>query len=261
MTQPNGTTGNTTVRADAGPPGTLPPLDMADTALVRLAAAVAAAGEDVVRGALADASVHAPAEWTEEVILQSYLFAGFPRALNAAREWRRLSGRPAPTCDDGERYDDAARWRAAGERTCAIVYGDAYQRLRHNIRALHPALDAWMIVEGYGKVLSRPQLDLRRRELCIVAACAAAGQDRQLHAHLHGARHAGATPAQLAATLDAAHDILREAAPGATSTAVSAPASGAPPVVVSGTAREGASPDSAERHRQLLARVLLHDVH
>ena len=27
--------------------------------------------------------------WVEELMLQSYLFAGFPRALNAAREWRR----------------------------------------------------------------------------------------------------------------------------------------------------------------------------
>ena len=29
------------------------------------------------------------------------------------------------------------------------MYGATYERLRHNIRALHPALDAWMIVEGY----------------------------------------------------------------------------------------------------------------
>ena len=44
-----------------------------------------------------------------------------------------------------------------------------------NLRVMGSPADAWMIVEGYGKVLSRPQLDLRRRELCIVAACAAAG--------------------------------------------------------------------------------------
>ena len=37
-----------------------------------------------------------PVPWVEEVILQSYLFAGFPRALNAAREWRRVSGVAAP---------------------------------------------------------------------------------------------------------------------------------------------------------------------
>ena len=31
-----------------------------------------------------------PAAWVEELVLQTYLFAGFPRALNAMREWRRV---------------------------------------------------------------------------------------------------------------------------------------------------------------------------
>lgn len=176
-----------------------------EVALVRLAAAVAAGSEDVIRAALAQAARLVRPEWVEEVILQSYLFAGFPRALNAAREWRRVSGREAPAADDGERYERAPAWAARGEETCATVYGPFYARLRQNIRALHPALDAWMIVEGYGKVLSRPALDLARRELCIVAACAAARQDRQLHSHLHGALHAGASP-------EAVTDVLRTVA-------------------------------------------------
>ena len=88
------------------------------------------------------------------------------------------------------------------------MYGPFYKRLRHNIRQLHPALDAWMIVEGYGKVLSRPALDLRRRELCIVSACALARQDRQLHSHLHGAIHAGASPAEVYGALDSVADLL-----------------------------------------------------
>jgi len=147
-------------------------------------------------------------EWTEEVILQSYLFAGFPRTLNAAREWRRISGRQAPVSDPGERLDSAPQWQRAGEDTCAIVYGPFYEKLRHNIRALHPALDAWMIVEGYGKVLSRPALDLARRELCIVAVCAAAQQDRQLHSHLHGALHAGCGPDAIDETLQLTADMV-----------------------------------------------------
>ncbi len=172
-----------------------------ERALVRLAAAIAAGTDPDVRGALTVARDRVPVRWTEEVILQSYLFAGFPRTLNAMREWRRLSGHGAPASDDGERLDRAAEWQARGEATCAVVYGAAYERLRHNIRDLHPALDAWMIVEGYGKVLSRPGLDLARRELCIVAACAASRQERQLHSHLHGALHAGASAAAITETL------------------------------------------------------------
>jgi len=97
---------------------------------------------------------------------------------------------------------------ADGEETCARVYGPFYERLRPNIQALHPALDAWMIVEGYGKVLGRPALPLAVRELCIVAVCAASRQERQLHSHLHGALHAGATPAEVGEALAAVDDLL-----------------------------------------------------
>ena len=86
-----------------------------------------------------------------------------------------------------------------------------YDRLRENIRALHPLLDEWMIVEGYGKVLSRPALDLPRRELCIVAACAASKQDRQLHSHLHGALNVGVQPDVIEAAIDAIADLLGDA--------------------------------------------------
>jgi len=179
-----------------------------ERALVRLAAVIAAGSEADIRTELARAQQDARVEWLEEVILQSYLFAGFPRTLNAAREWRRVSGRPAPLTDDGEHLDRADEWRRQGEETCAIVYGPFYDRLRVNIRALHPALDAWMIVEGYGKVLSRPGLDLARRELCIVAACAASRQERQLHSHLHGALHAGASESAITDTLGAVASLV-----------------------------------------------------
>ena len=210
-------------------PSTFPPLDGEHVALIRVAAAIAAADEATMRTCMSRAAAIVRPEWVEEVVLQSYLFAGFPRALNAAREWRKASGRAAPDEDAGERFADAAHWAADGERTCAIVYGPFYEPLRRNIRALHPALDAWMIIEGYGKVLSRPQLDLRRRELCVVAACAAAGQDRQLHSHLHGALNAGASREEVGAVLDALADLM--------------------------------TPANRERYRKLLSRVVTSHVH
>ena len=109
-------------------------------------------------------------------------------------------------------YEQAFDWRLRGEATCAVVYGEMYEKLRGNIRRLHPALDEWMIVEGYGKVLSRPGLDLPRRELCIIAACIAARQDRQLHSHLHGAVNAGAAPAAIDAVLVAVRDVVPDSA-------------------------------------------------
>jgi 4-carboxymuconolactone decarboxylase len=181
-------------------PITLDALDGETAALVRLGAVLAGGGEADVRAALSAVNGIVNPVWVEEVILQTYLFAGFPRALNAAREWRRISGRRAPTPaedDDSAVSDFADR----GEATCATVYGEFYDRLRVNIRGLHPALDRWMITEGYGKVLGRPLLDLARRELCVVAACAISRQDRQLHSHLHGALNAGVSAGAVTAAL------------------------------------------------------------
>ena len=183
-------------------PPTMPGLDARTRALVELSMVIADGSEMELRAAMARAAREGlDPVWVEELILQSYLFAGFPRTLNAAREWRRASGRPAPAADPDAAPEHAPEWERRGETTCARVYGAMYDRLRVNIRDLHPALDAWMITDGYGKVLSRPGLDLRRRELCIVAVCAALQQDRQLHAHLYGALNAGAAAAEVEDTL------------------------------------------------------------
>ena len=76
----------------------VPALDEPTVTLVRLAGAVAAGSEAEMRRAVADATRIDPV-WVEELILQSYLFAGFPRTLNAMREWRKASGRAAPEAD------------------------------------------------------------------------------------------------------------------------------------------------------------------
>jgi 4-carboxymuconolactone decarboxylase len=183
---------------------TLRMLDDATRALVRLAAIVSAGTEQAVRNEMSSAHGRTPAAWVEELLLQSYLFAGFPRALNAMREWRRYEPEAATPFGDG----DAADVRAEGVATCSAVYGSMYERLRHNIRGLHPLLDEWMITEGYGKVLSRSGLDLGRRELCIVAACAAGDQDRQLHSHLRGALNVGVPSVVIDDALNALADIL-----------------------------------------------------
>jgi 4-carboxymuconolactone decarboxylase len=184
--------------------GTLRDLDDATRVLVRLAAVISAGTDrDVTEAITRDGAAISPT-WVEELILQTYLFVGFPRGLNAMRAWRRVSPEAASPASDG----GIAEWRAAGEATCAKVYGDMYDRLRANIRHLHPALDDWMIIEGYGKVLSRPGLDLARRELCIVAACAASAQDRQLHSHLHGATNVGIEPGVVDGVIEAIADLL-----------------------------------------------------
>lgn len=187
----------------------VPALDEPTAMLVRLAGAIAGGSEADVRTHAAACVQGVDPVWVEEIILQSYLFAGLPRTLNAMREWRRLSGRAAPVDDEGSEAEErSAEWRARGEATCSTVYGEMYDRLRVNIATLHPALDSWMVVEGYGKVLGRPQLDLMRRELCIVAVCAVVKQDRQLQSHMHGALNVGASPGQVSGALAAVGEMV-----------------------------------------------------
>ncbi|HEY6807456.1 MAG TPA: carboxymuconolactone decarboxylase family protein [Gemmatimonadales bacterium] len=160
-------------------------------ALVRTAAAIAKGGDDLVRRRMIAAlAAQVPKAWMEELLLQSFLNAGYPLSLAAFGIWRELAG---PVADAGEALDHRqhAGWEARGADACAVVYGRAYQKLLVNLRALHPAVVRLVIVDAYGKVLGRPGLDPRVRELCTLAAIAMLNAPRQLAAHFRGALNHG----------------------------------------------------------------------
>ena len=162
-------------------------LDPQTRDLVRFAAAIAQGYEPELRERVSPLrSSQVPVEWVEELLLQSVLMVGYPRALIAFGVWRKFSGVPAPRDDEDTNY----------------------RKLRDNTRELHPAIDAWMITEGYGRTLSRAGLDLMRRELCTVAQTAVLEAPRQLHSHLRGALHAGASFGQIEGVLSVVNPLL-----------------------------------------------------
>jgi 4-carboxymuconolactone decarboxylase len=184
-------------------------LDPQTRDLVRFAAAIAQGYEPELRERVGSMrSSHVPAEWVEELLLQSVLMVGYPRALIAFRVWRKVGAVPAPSADPDQDYGQAAEWTRRGEKLCEVVYGENYPKLRDSVRALHPAIDSWMITEGYGRTLARPGLDLRRRELCTVAQTAVLEAPRQLHSHLRGALNAGATLGQIEGALSIVNPLL-----------------------------------------------------
>ena len=69
------------------------------------------------------------------------------------------------------------------------------------MKSYHPDLAEWVVVDGYGKVLSRPILSPRERELLIVAVLAAIDVPLQLRSHVEGARRVGATEEEIQAVL------------------------------------------------------------
>jgi 4-carboxymuconolactone decarboxylase len=183
-------------------------LDESTRALVVLSAAAALRDPARLAQAVDDAATKVDAAAVEEALLQSYLFIGFPGALQAIGVWRERTGLMAarPLGDElalarEDRYE-------RGEAVCRTVYGSAYDALQRNVQALHPELGAWMLEEGYGKVLGRGGLPLMVRELCIVGLLAAQAAPRQLYSHLRGARNAGATVEEVDAALDAIAGLL-----------------------------------------------------
>jgi 4-carboxymuconolactone decarboxylase len=184
-------------------------LDPQTRDLVRFAAAIAQGYEPELRGRVATVrSSQVPVAWVEELLLQSVLMVGYPRALMAVGVWRAASGVRAPEADPEAEYARAEEWLRRGTELCAQVYADNYNKLRANVRELHPALDAWMITEGYGRTLARPGLDILRRELCTVAQTAVMEAPRQLHSHLRGALNVGASFGQVEAVLSVVNPLL-----------------------------------------------------
>jgi 4-carboxymuconolactone decarboxylase len=131
-----------------------------------------------------------------EIVLQSYLFLGFPRMLIAAETlaevWppsQRDPGLSPPT--------EVDHWRQRGEALYQRVYGANADRLRKRVVSFAPEIFEWMIIEGYGKVLSRAGLDIVPRELAIVAFLIVDNRPKQLMSHIRGAMLVGATIDQL----------------------------------------------------------------
>jgi 4-carboxymuconolactone decarboxylase len=178
---------------------TPPALSAAQEALVSVSAALAARDHATLDGALRHAADVASPDEVEETILQSYLFLGYPTALNAFGRWRDITGR-----DAGPAVRDEDVWRSRGEQVCAAVYGGQYGGLRANIKRLHPDMERWMLEEGYGKVLGRPGLSLATRELCIAALLAVQDAPKQLYSHLRGALNVGASPEAVARAMELA---------------------------------------------------------
>ncbi|MBI5171153.1 MAG: carboxymuconolactone decarboxylase family protein [Candidatus Eisenbacteria bacterium] len=158
--------------------------------LCRFAALVARREFAAAAQALASARAHAVTRAAaEESALMLMLYAGYPAALEGLRV---LNG-AWPGRARRSREGGVGAWVKRGEALCSRVYGPSFVKLVPAVQALHPDLARWMIEHGYGRVLSRPGMGARDRELVTVAALAALGWERQLVSHLLGARRVGAT--------------------------------------------------------------------
>ena len=180
-------------------------------ALLRVATAIAQGDAALLRDRMTVArAAKVPTEWVEELLLQSLLNVGYPLTLMAFGIWREVAG-PVTKAGEDLTHDHWDLWKERGAKLCAEVYGRTYHKLLLNLRGLHPALEALVVVDAYGKVLSRPGLDAQRRELCTLAAIAMLTTPRQLHAHLRGALNTGSSREDVDAVLAIVEEDLDSA--------------------------------------------------
>jgi len=130
----------------------------------------------------------------EETLLQSVLFCGFPRAVTAfetlATAW------PADHPPSGGALPGAQQ-AAAGKELFAAIYGKNEAAVRAMLLGYHQDFHDFVLEVAYGRVLARPGLTGRERELLATGALAASDQLRQFAGHARGALRLGATKAEL----------------------------------------------------------------
>lgn len=92
---------------------------------------------------------------------------------------------PSPNAPESPRY--ARGWEKLRE-----IDGQAGERVVAALADIAPDFATYLIEFPFGDIYSRPQLDLRAREIGVVAALTALGNATpQLKVHIHGALNVG----------------------------------------------------------------------
>jgi 4-carboxymuconolactone decarboxylase len=88
--------------------------------------------------------------------------------------------------------------RLKGRDGFDAVLGREGERVRKALEATSPDLARLLVEFPFGEIYSRPGLDLKTRELAVIAALAALGNARpQLKMHIHGAINVGCTRTEI----------------------------------------------------------------
>lgn len=181
------------------------PLEPKDRRLLRLSTAIVLGAWQELRALRRAAPAGEPDRAWRECALQTHLFAGFPRLVQAWRVLDEEGGLGQPTSAEVEGGAHAAE---RGLELFERIYGDDAGAVRDLLGEHHPDFGAWILEHAYGRVLSRPGLAADRRELLACCALAALGQDRQLASHARGSLRCGARFEELEAAFETVADLI-----------------------------------------------------
>jgi len=119
-----------------------------------------------------------------ESLLQNYLFTGYPSAMISLKILREFF--PNDNIKSSEDRD-LNKYKDRGIKNCKKIYGGKFNKLVSNVKDFSPELSDWLVLEGYGKVMGRKGLSLKKRELNNVAVLSVLKFEDQLYSHINGA--------------------------------------------------------------------------
>lgn len=180
-------------------------LDDKDRRLLRLFASIVLGEWSEVTRLRQAAPPGEPDRAWREAVVQTHVFAGFPRTVEAYGCLDQAGGLGALDADERlSEPEQPQRGRALFER----IYGEHAPRVRAFLERGHPDFAAWIEGHAYGRVLTRPGLSPAKRELLAVVALAVLGQERQLASHARGAVRCGAEASDVLDALDVVGDLI-----------------------------------------------------
>jgi 4-carboxymuconolactone decarboxylase len=133
-----------------------------------------------------------------EIILQLYLFAGFPLTLETLKLLEQIN--PKKSIKSYE--EDYSKLFEKGLINCRRVYKSKLEKLLNNVSSFSPELSNWLIIEGYGKIFSRKGLTFQEREIISVTVLSIMKYKEQLYSHINGAYLAKLSIEELNAIID-----------------------------------------------------------
>jgi alkylhydroperoxidase/carboxymuconolactone decarboxylase family protein YurZ len=173
--------------------------------LLSLFTAIVTGEWETVRRLRAEAPPGEPDRAWREVVLQTHLFAGFPRLVQAFGILAECGGlgEAAP-----EEVEGDAEFPSRGDELFETIYGSDSSSVRAMLKGHHPDFGDWILQHAYSRVLSRPGLEARFRELLASCALAALGQERQLASHARGSLRCGAKYEELIEALEEVGELI-----------------------------------------------------
>lgn len=124
-----------------------------------------------------------------ETILQSYLFCGFPAAIESMKTFKYIY----PDFKSVKSYYNIINFKKSGLKNCKLIYKKNFKKLIANMNSHSPELKEWMIIEGYGKVIGRTILSIAEREFINFAILSTRIYPNQLYSHIKGCINTGAS--------------------------------------------------------------------